>query len=285
MYKYLKFDIREGLINGFGRYFLFIVLAVISYIYNNSINGINMWLDINEEKWGVLDYAILNNLGRHPFVFNITSNNIFYFPLEWLIYYILIAICIGGYTKYHRCQFGNMILIYGKSRFKWWCAKCIWIIIVNLTGVILLNGSLLLFSFIEDCKEAFMIHKCTLSDVIGSYIINMKVENLIIICFIIPIIVGSIQSAIQVLIDFYMPEGFSILCIIIILISSCYYHSQYLIYSYSMIKRYWIDDANLDYIPLNMYKGLILSIIIGIGVFIIGVVVIKRKSIYFKNKY
>ena len=72
----------------------------------------------------------------------------FKFPVSWAITLLLLAYITLGYPYRDLMEFGQKVLVAGRSRRSWWLAKCVWVILSALAFWLVFFGTTALMAVI-----------------------------------------------------------------------------------------------------------------------------------------
>ncbi len=275
--RFVNYDICEGIIRFWKKYFLVIILGIIvcTLLEQETASFLEMW----GKKWSPLEYGVYEFWGRYPYQFNVDNKESFVVPFSWIIEYLLLAYCIGGYISEDMRGFGANLIVKSKSRILWWGSKCIWCILVNVLFFLLLWCTSIGYAWIISGNAQFDMDQSLMALYYGNVVASTSVREFMILAMIFPLLVGLIQSLFQMILSFYVNSATVMTLLSVMLVFTSYYANPLLVHGYAMITRYYPNDINVDYKPLSMQFGvcylfLILFLLIGCGCFLI-----ERKDI------
>lgn len=199
-------------------------------------------------------------------------------PIIWIGIFALTAYSTMNYPMQDISETGMNAMVKGNGRINWWLSKCFWCFSQTLLFhaiLILTIGGGCLFGGIPISKQIhtqwipYFYELSTEYELLPIDKLNMGALLLVIAC-------ALALNFIQMLIGIMSKPVFGFLAILIVLISSAYYHSPLLIGNYGMFLRMnWIYSGGV-----SICKGWILVMVILIFTMVSGCVIIKRKDFY-----
>ena len=271
--KYIKllwFDIRNGLIKNPLLFIAPIIIAIIACIdLNNRVAGLN---SVNyfggEFHASFADFMAYIYGGMDKYIPG-PSNN-FVFPVRWAILFLSISFIALNYPFKDIQTIGQHILIRTKGRTKWWLSKCGWNILITSVyhGLILFVA--LLFCVVTQSNISGEINKELLH-----IVFEMDKTSLIdsgtkipFYTLFLPILISVSINLFQMTLSLFLKPMFSFFATALLLISSAYFTSPYLIGNYAMPVRYNFVITNGINVPL----GAVISAILICAFVLIGVI-------------
>ena len=97
--------------------------------------------------------------------------------------------------------------------------------------------------------------------------------------FIMPFLVGVIQSLIQMILSLYVDTGPALSVVLAAVVLSVYYPGSWGFYGYAMNVRYGVAEGNSVHVQLSFDVGRWYLLIAVIVFFIAGAVFIRRKDV------
>lgn len=278
--RFLNYDVNEGLFRFWKRYLLVILLGIIMCATLNT-----KWIYLREMYdvgFSPLEYGIDQFWGRYPYFFNASLPEQFTIPFSWILQYLLLAYCIGNYTKDDMQGFGMQMMLKSRQRSVWWLSKVIWSILVNLTYFGLLWCVNISYAWIMSGDVGFVKHSI-LTQIHGSQAGTTGVAELILMSLLMPLLVGIVQSLFQ-LIGSVCFGGVPVMIVLTgILVLSSYYANRFLVHGYAMVCRYYKNYEHPDYEPLELQFGLIYLGIAAVVLIVGGYIILRKKDILEKN--
>ena len=275
--RFLNYDIEEGLLRFWKRYLLVILAEVVVCAFFQ--NSMEYFTKMYQEGLSPLEYGINALWGRYPYHYDPTILESFRVPFSWIMEYLLLAYCIGGYVTEDMQGMGIQLMTKSGQRVIWWLSKCIWCIVVNLVYFGLIWGVNLTFSWILIGDVRTMKHEMLLESYYGMEVAQTSVAQLLCMTLLLPVLVGTAQSLFQIIVSNRIGSIPTLVIISGILVVSTYYSNRFLVHGYAMVSRYFTESMYKDYVPLQVSFGIIylaVCIFILMGV---GYKIIQKKDI------
>lgn len=277
----LRHDINDGIIKNWYKWLLCII-AFVLMCYNcyRITYGFSMgiFFDVNTE---IIHMWIMK--GRWPYHYDPNFRETFTVPFEWIFLYVMLAFIIGNYIRQDMEGYGRLMMVQAGSRRTWWLSKTIWVVIVN----VLFWGMLWITEII------FCYFKCTVVDnqsvkyFIREYFRDIydKTDKMyLIVLFLLPVLVGIVQSILQIIVSIIANGELSFAVVSILLIVSSYYSNKFVFHGYSMVQRYCINDRYPDDVVLDEKFGLIYLIILILMLDVAGLKMVSKLNLLENNK-
>ena len=253
--RFLNYDIEEGLLRFWKRYLLVILAEVVVCAFFQ--NSMEYFTKMYQEGLSPLEYGINALWGRYPYHYDPTILDSFRVPFSWIMEYLLLAYCIGGYVTEDMQGMGIQLMTKSGQRVIWWLSKCIWCIVVNLVYFGLIWGVNLTFSWILIGDVRTMKHEMLLESYYGMEVAQTSVAQLLCMTLLLPVLVGTAQSLFQIIVSIRIGSIPSLVIISGILVVSTYYSNRFLVHGYAMVSRYFTESMYKDYVPLQVSFGII----------------------------
>lgn len=270
IYRFVKHDVNEGIFKHNKRYILILLVVVVVCAVIDSSNAI--FYDIYGVKWSVYEYVMRAFDGRMPFVLDAGFTQKFTIPMEWVLIYITLSYCIGDYANHDLQGFGMMFMLKSKKRIYWWVSKCIWCIGVNIVFFLLFWLGVIGYTWVRYGEVIFIRHNELQNIIYGDEITKYSNSKLMIMVVCMPLIVGIVQSAFQMVISLLVDGITATIIIASILVSSCYYGHKLLPHGYAMFLR-CIGSGN------DVLFGVKYLVLLAMAFMVMGFMVIRRKNI------
>lgn len=277
IFSFLNYDFEEGTVRYYLRYLLIIPFVIVTFIvFDKKVEYLSAMLD---ELPTSLEQGINLFYGRLPFNDVSSGTETFVVPFNWMISYLLLAVLIGSHLQDDMTGFGLMIMIHSKKRGLWWKSKCVWASIVCVIHFTIIWGVNVAYEWIRYGCVSFRKNYYMLDCVYGSELGATPDSRLYIMVFVMPLLVGIVQSLFQMVLSIHLNSGISLVIISSVLVLESYYSNKYMVHSYSMISRYYKNINNPGYVPVDLNFGLLYLVVLCLILVIIGDLMIKKKDI------
>ncbi|MBO5426528.1 MAG: hypothetical protein J6A25_13545 [Lachnospiraceae bacterium] len=277
IHRFLFHDINEGLIRHAKRYVLVVIVVVITCSMIDSMSA--YFMDYFGEYWSPIEYGINEFYGRYPFVFDINSTDKFTIPFGWVLIYLFLAYMIGDYIYKDMNGYGMYMMIKSKKRWYWWISKCLWCVAVNVFYFGLLWISNIAYSWMKHGDIAFYQESDLRMSYYGFGFDNMGMPKLLLVVIVMPLLVGIVQSILQITLTLIFNSVATMTIIAGILMLSCYYGSIYIPHSYAMLIRYFSNESDPDFVAVDAGTGIA---VLGIGIVamvVMGYMIFRKKNV------
>ena len=275
--RFLNYDIEEGLLRFWKRYLLVILAGVVvCAVFQNSME---YFMKMYQEGLSPLEYGINTFWGRYPYHYDPSLMDSFRVPFSWIMEYLLIAYCIGSYVTEDMQGMGIQLMTKSGQRVIWWLSKGIWCIIVNLVYFGLIWGVHLAFSWILTGDVRTMKHEMLIESYYGMEVAQTSVAQLLCMTLLLPVLVGIVQSLFQIIVSIGIGSIPALVVTSGILVVSTYYSNRFLVHGYAMVCRYFTDDMDTDYVPMQVSFGIIYLVICILILMGAGYKIIQKKDI------
>lgn len=230
--KLIFYDIKEGIIKQWPKYVLEVFLLYFISWYFFHLVSINRDTGLIQNIPSTLDCFVYLFRGMEIYV--PSPDKPFMVPVLWLLFNGYLAFVVAGYPSKDLYHFGLHLLIRSESRIKWWISKCIW----NIINVCFYY--FIAFFTVSIASIQFGKFGLVLSEQIARLISEVNLiqsKGILFYLFTIPLAMSLALSLVQMLVEFLFRPIFGVLVIVVILVSSAYYFSPFLIGNTSMILR------------------------------------------------
>ncbi|NCE98234.1 hypothetical protein [Emergencia sp. 1XD21-10] len=190
-------------------------------------------------------------------------------PVRWAAVFLVLCFLTLQYPYQDMQGVGQQILIRTKSRTAWWLSKCSW----NLLSAAVYHSMIFLTAglFCAGSKNAVFtgkIHKALLYEVfrVEKSQMAQDVEPWSFAMLFVPVFVSFGVSLAQMVLSLYLKPVFSFFGVALIMVSSAYCVSPYLIGNYAMTMRY--EEVVIS--GVSQTTGLVLCLIMIFGCIVIG---------------
>lgn len=264
--KIFLFDARNGLNKAL--FLCPIVIAAVAFI--DLSNKIYQWgavgvLPGNSASYG--DYWLYHYGGMKEYIPG--PSNPFMFPVMWIVLFLSISFIVLNYPFKDMQTVGQQILIRTRGRSRWWLSKCFWNISCTVFYHLLIALAILLLCLffkvpitnhinIDLVKMAFRLERDT------PFIAHTSIPFSV---FGLPLLMSIGVNLFQMTISLFIKPVFSFLFVAIVMLSSAYLLSPYMIGNYAMPVRYnWILQGGVSH-TFGIFLSLaliILSVLAGL---------------------
>lgn len=267
----LKFDIRNGI---FKKPFLFLFPFIIATItFSDAFIRIRKLEDFQTPVTRMVslgDYWFYAYGGMKEYI--PSPYNPFQFPVIWVILFLTLSFILLTYPMKDLHNIGAQMLIRSSSRSQWWLSKCLWIFTGTLLYHTLFLGTLTALCAIFHIPLTASIHtellKLLFSMDIDTELLTRTFIPLSV--FILPPLFSAAINILQMTLSLFMKPIFSFLIIAILMLSSAYLLSPWLLGNYAMPLRYkWILANGISHKTGIIFSVtlLLLSLICGLYCF------------------
>ena len=274
-FKLIKYDLTYGIFNlkSIIKYAIFILFFILAcFELGGKINNFNY----NGATLG--DYFLYIFGGIKEYI--PSPNDPFQIPYLWLINHLLILYFTLHYASDDLSGVGQQMIYRAGGRIKWWVSKCIW----NFTSVVsyyfisftvIITYSLIKENAIKLSFSSFM------RDIIyfGPKDLGLETWDIVLEVSLMPFLVTLALSILQMALSLVFKPAFAFIFSSVMLISSAYYMTPFLIGNFSMAVRSDKVVSN----GVNLTDGIIATLVmIALGI-IIGILAIRRYNILSKE--
>ena len=275
--KYIKlftFDCKNGILRNTFLWLAAIILPVAICIdigYRLHVDGesIRSFADYLMAAYGGM--KAYKPLPEEPFIF----------PVVWIVLMLSPAYATLKYPLHDIQSFGQQVLYRSKGRLIWWLSKCSWNVLSTLLyhSIVISLLALGVFTlgshFTQDMNEVFLRSLFDVKEEIALVTPLLLSTKLIVV----PIMISVALNLLQMMLSLFVKPVCSFLVILVMIISSSYLLSPYLLGNYAMILRsdtIWINGV-------NFHHGLLLAVLLILFAVIIGAIRFKRYDIMGKE--
>lgn len=278
-FKLLKYDFKIGIIYQFKK--LIISACVFSGVF------VDCCVRLRSYMTGHSPFQIEKTLGNvFLYVFggaqaydkNVDTQ--FIFPAIWILIYLLLLYFTLYYPYNNLEENGQNILVRSGGRTLWWISKCCWAV---LTVAIYFAVSWIVLTVA--CKLSGIPLSTRLSPNIWKFLEMRDTapylypENLNLEIFVLPFLVMTSLSLLQMTVSLFIRPIYSYIITAIIVLSSSYYQSPWLLGNYAMPVR----SSRMIENGVNPYIGIAFSLALTICSFAVGIVKFKKYDILKKE--
>lgn len=272
----LSHDVNEGIISYWYKWLICVMTFVfMCFMCETQTEWLGLGGNFNPNSEV---FQMWNLMGRRPYYYDPYLQEPFTIPYEWLFIFAMLMFVTGNYVSQDLNGFGLSLIVQSRNRGVWWTSKIIWSVIIN----VLFWGSLWLVEFVFAVNNNAYYNDDGFGVFVGQYFRELPKDaynKLYLMIYLVPFLVGVAQVIIQNLLTIVINSEFSSVLICIVMISSSYYSSGFMIHEYSMIVRYMEDITHPEYIPLDIDNGIIYLCMCILIFSIVGYALIVRKNL------
>lgn len=234
LFEQIKHDIRNGITVRWKTFICFI--AIVGFLCLISLLSIQKYTLYDFSKTPTFfDYLIYIMKGMEIFDPS-NSKNYFSVPGEWLILHFSIGCVTANYPTKDLGIYGTQILLRSQKRSYWWISKCIWNFLSIVLIYICLLCTIAIFSIFTGGFSALPTPQI-IEGIIAIGELKIVPEELILIAIILPMCISIGLSFFQMMIALYTKPIIGLVVIILNLIISAYFCSNWLPGNFLMLQR------------------------------------------------
>lgn len=266
-FKLLRYDLKEGILREYKKYLLFFFIFIVfcfDLTYKFSLLPI-------EAESSYFDYVLYAFGGMKPY--DPAGSDPFPFPIIWLAIHLLIGYFTLYYPYNDLMTVGQNILIRSGGRRSWWLSKCLWNMLSVVCCFALAWGAILLFCLAAGVPITNTIFPELLYSI---FEIDDNVPALTgafwIPLFVLPLLVSLALNLLEMTLSLFLKPLFSFGVYAVVLLSSAYLFTPYMIGNFAMpIRSHMILSNGMTSRMGIMIAGVLIVLCIAVG------------SIYFKR--
>lgn len=274
--KNILLDLRNGIVK---HYSLFVLPALVAAgVFFDAMSGVKKYLSYWGSDGGTVsfgDYWFYLYGGMKEYV--PAPENPFQVPIIWIIVLVSVSFLVLNYPVRDMCGVGSQILVQTGGRSKWWFSKCVWNVLSTFTyHFILITVTVLLCAVYHiDMNIKYNIE-------LQKTLFHMEVDaplvahtTIPIVVFILPVLFSMAINLVQMTLSLFIKPVFSFLTVCVLLISSAYFLSPFMLGNYAMPLR-----CQLIYSGGVSYRlGIIVSVMLMVISVVTGLLCFKRYDI------
>lgn len=230
-----RYDIVNGLVKNFRKYFfavfLLLIICIDFYIRSQDII-IYMQAAGTKRTYGDLLFYIFGGMEEYV----IDPGNLFHYPELWILITLFISYRVLYYPYNDLMGFGRQVLVYSGSRTNWWFSKCCWSVIGTIFYFVLFWSVGLIFCFVMKINISMEV-----SDYMYQYcgipIVEGMTHRLDVQLFLLPLLVMISVNLGQLFLSLLFKPLYSYAVTVTVFVASCYYMNPFLIGNYAMARR------------------------------------------------
>ncbi|HBM79808.1 MAG TPA: hypothetical protein DD426_03065 [Clostridiaceae bacterium] len=234
--KLLKFDIQNGILKKQKVYAIaFIIAAVFCFDFSNSVKIFK--LTGQNQSVSFADCILYIYGGMREYIPSPT--NPFVFPVIWVLVFLPLCFFTLNYPYQDMQSFGQQVLIRTKGRFLWWLSKCTW----NILSSCFYHGVIYLTAFIFSLLSGIGINRNINMEMLQ---LNFQIKpellaagniSFPIFAFLLPVLLSVAINLFQMTLCLFIKPLFSFLTVALLMLSSAYLLSPWMVGNYAMIIR------------------------------------------------
>ena len=278
-FKLIKYDLSYGIFNikNLIKYIIFILFFTVAcFEFNGIINNIISYQDIAGTSLGDVMFYVFGGMREYIPL----PNEPFTIPYLWFLNHLLILYFTLHYASDDLSGVGQQMIYRAGGRIKWWVSKCIW----NFTSVVLYYlvsfSTIIVFCLIKG-NEISLTFSSFMRNIIyfGPKDLGLETWDIALEVSLMPFLVTLALSIFQMALSLVFKPAFAFIFSSVMLISSAYYLTPYLIGNFSMAVRSSKVVSN----GVNLTDGIIATLVmIALGI-IIGILAIRRYNVLSKE--
>lgn len=266
----VKHDLRQGILYRW-KFFLISLLYFV-FIDIVFIVGINTMFADTNVKCSISDIMLnifIGNKSCDP-----TEGNGVNIAINWIVFHALLFSSIGFYLIDDLKKSATQIILRTKSRTLWWTSKIIWCTVLVVSYYLLFFICAVLCGFFSG-NMTFSLSDEIVSELYEITLQGVSVGKTIFTIIVLPMIVSISFAIVNAFVSLIVKPIISLILVVCYLVASAFYESPILLFNYSMVLRNNFDGVN----GVSNQNGVLISIVLLLICFTIGIKVIKKKDI------
>ena len=201
-------------------------------------------------------------------------------PYLWLINHLLILYFTLHYASDDLSGVGQQMIYRAGGRIKWWVSKCIWNFVSVISYYIISMSTIIVFCLIKG-NEISLTFSSFMRNIMyfGPKDLGYETWDIALEVTLMPFLVTLALSILQMALSLVFKPTFAFIFSSVLLISSAYYMTPFLIGNFSMAVRSDKVVSN----GLNLTDGIIAAVLMIIIGIIIGILAIRRYNVLSKE--
>ena len=278
-FKLIKYDLGYGIFNikNLIKYILIITIFSVScFDFNGAIISLGVSMDIAGVSIGDWLLYIFGGIKEYSPL----SGESFVLPYLWILNHLLILYFTLHYASDDLSGVGQQMIYRAGGRIKWWISKCIWNFVSVISYYLVSFSVITVFCLLRGCDmsltfSSFMRYVMYF----GSMDLGYETWDIALEVTLMPFLVTLALSIFQMALSLVFKPAFAFIFSSVMLISSAYYLTPYLIGNFSMAVRSSKVVSN----GVNLTDGIIAAVLMIIIGIIIGILAIRRHNILSKE--
>lgn len=270
--KFLRFDIKHGIIKKYHLYIVYAVLTIFAIIqFQGKLNSFGF------TNYSIGDCFLYIYGGSKEYVPRVGET--FEIPYLWLVNHIVILYFTLNYMYKDLSGFGQQIIYRSGGRITWWISKCLWnsLMVINFYCLGYLIIFLMSVSKAVDTLE-ISEHMFAMVD-FGDKLVDLQVVNLNIEIILLPVLFSMAISMFQMTLTLLFKPILSYILSTAVCIASAYKLTPVLFGNYSMAVR----NSKVVTNGVSSFTGIVELVVIILLSVVIGVIVIRKCNILNKE--
>lgn len=264
-------DVRDGFAKEWWKY----LLAAVMFALLCLVLSVKSASELDARTLG--DYLVSTFVGMKEYAFD--PNDPFQFPAAWMLLLLLIAYGTLNYPYRDMLGFGRQAMLYSGDRWRWWVAKCLWVVasvflfyLIGFVVVVLwtacLGGNMTL-GVSRDLPSLLLFNSHALPPYPWSVAGFLAL---------LPLATAAL-CMIQLVISLVLKPIISFLCTVVILFFSAFYLTPWLLGNYLMAAR---SSAFLTH-GMNPELGAVFSLVLVADMVVAGAIIVNRIDLFAKG--
>ena len=234
----ISYDLRQGMMQCGWKLIGIVCLTFVScldlYLQKEGYAGRNGGMPLRG-TW--MDYLFFLLGGRRRF--DPSVDQVFVIPVRWLLYHLYLLYAV----LYYPCRdlqysAGELLMIKGGSRSGWWLTKCIWNMAYMAAAYVLTFATVICFCTVTGERAGIMVTPelvHALFDTGSTYAVFAS-ETAVYVCLL-PCLISMALGLLLMLLSFLVKPVIAFLIVAVILISSTYLPTCFLVGNFAMPYR------------------------------------------------
>lgn len=274
-----KHDMRQGFeMNRAGCVLLFVVLLASFAMFGLEMRTLLSWVEI-EERFTLGDALWYLHKGTN-FVPSSTSANIYKLPVVWIFQMVLLHYLVGYYPVRDWQSSGIQVLLRTGSRRRWWAAKVLWVLTVNLLFTLLQTAVLTALTLLMGGRLSLSLTEIAFSLGAGNLaaLEPMSLFQEIRLLILMPLLVQTALTLLQLFLMFLVGPFWAFIGLMAYEMAATCLPSGWLLANYTMCRRVgeivpFCDEAK------EAAAGTVGSVLLAAGMIAAGFFLIRKKDI------
>jgi len=262
-------DISEGIIR---KWKYFVVAAALfsftAFVFSKNVNSFFAYNHINS-KAGVLDFLINVFAGNEPY--DPEAHKGISLPMIWIVFHALLFSLVGFYIKDDLKKNAAPFILRVKSRWQWWTSKFVWCVLTVLIYYLLFFAVLCIFG-----SFSFTAHEKVALDFFDLGISGVKNSDIFLASFILPMIISVSIAVLEAAVSLIIKPFYCFVFVVCYLAASAFHCNLFLLFNFAMLNR---NNLFSSYDKITFYNGVLISAILIVLSYALGIFVIKKKDI------
>ena len=278
-FKLLKYDLCYGVfsIKSLIKFLILVVFfAVACFEFSGMIYNVSSYDNVSGASLGDWLFYIFGGVKEYIPL----PNETFVVPHLWILNHLLILYFTLHYASDDLSGVGQQMIYRAGGRIKWWISKCIWNFVSVISYYLVSFSVITVFCLLRGCDMSLTFSSFMRNIMyFGPKDLGLETWDIALEVSLMPFLVTLALSIFQMALSLVFKPAFAFIFSSVMLISSAYYLTPYLIGNFAMAVRSSKVVSN----GVNLTDGIIATLVmIALGV-IIGILAIRRHNILSKE--